>query len=172
MSIFVHGATHFAVLSVTSWAEHVSHRLEWGWSTTWHSVRTERSWKRWILPGSGAHLREQGLMWGVWGNGLVLKTKNDFLTGSNIPPRVTLGRNESLHHQDIKYFLGTFTLVMLLKGLREQMGRWHGCHVRSPLVAVILWSDFSPQILNQQPRAWSFTVTQRDVSRNDFPVAF
>ena len=45
---------------------------------TWHVVRADQSWKRLILSGKGAHMREQGSMQGIWGKRFPLKTRNKF----------------------------------------------------------------------------------------------
>lgn len=46
--------------------------------TTRHVVRAHWSWKRLILWGKGTHMREQGLMQGIWGKSVPLKTRNEF----------------------------------------------------------------------------------------------
>lgn len=72
-------------------------------------------------------------MHGNLGRRFPLKTRKDFfeLAKPSSKGKAILGRNKSLHHQDIKYFLGASVAVMFLKGFRDWMQSWHGCCLRS-----------------------------------------
>lgn len=115
-----------SLLSVTSWAGRgcVSHRLRWGWFTPLAQCESRQELKKMNFARERSPHDGTGLDVGNWGKmDFCLKPRTSFLSGSNILPMVTSGRIESSTTR-IKYFLGTFTLVMLLKGLRKQM--WDG----------------------------------------------
>lgn len=82
---------------------------------------------------NSVHIREWGSIHGNLGSIFPPKIRKDFFIWQSYPvkERATLGRNESFHHQDIKYFLGAYMAVILLKGFRDCMQSWHGCCLKS-----------------------------------------
>lgn len=104
--------------------------------STSHAVRAERGWKRFILSQNESILENGAQCLEIWEADYHLKPGKFFfffLSWQSHPAkeRATLGRKESLHHQDIKYFLGVSMAEMLLKGFRDWVQSWHGCCLRS-----------------------------------------
>lgn len=135
--------------------------------TVWPGVQARRAGRDSLYQTNPTHI----LCMGFRKCRFSIKIRNQFLVKSFSKRQGTLARVNSP--------------LLMLQIFPAHLHSWDGEHLNAEWgtdldavwgllswAAVILWSDLSLQTLNQQVRAWSFTVTHWDVSRNDFPVAF
>lgn len=128
-------------------------------------MRTKKGWKRLILLKNAVYIKEWGSVHKCLGNtNFHLKSGTSFYLAKPFSKeKVTLRRNESLHRWHIRYFLDTYVVGMLLKGLEMEQGGWPACCRRSPLgmscCDLVIWLKSSnTQSVSEGLIIYSYTV--------------